>query len=360
MKHEHIPLDPSLRCSDAMEFETELRKRVIGQEEAITKTTETLQRFMAGLNDPTHPVGNILLLGPTGTGKTRLVEAVCEIMFGTPKGMIRIDCAEFQQSHETAKILGAPPGYVGHSDSTSQITQKKLDRTHTEATKLSVMLFDEIEKAHQNFWELLLGILDKARLTDNRGEVVNFSNTLMFMTSNLGAREVVKALDGGIGFIDAGAVSDDRVRKISGDAAAKKFSPEFMNRLDQIITFQHLTPPALSSILEIESGLIQKRILDSERTPKFVFSFSDPVKAHLIREGTSTKYGARYLKRTLDKLVVDPLSTFVLTNQVSLGDLVEVDLVGEKLTFHKVPAGVIAESEDDDDYGRSYQEAGNE
>lgn len=335
MKHDPISLDPSRRCSDAVEFETELRRRVIGQEEAVIKTTETLQRFMAGLNDPTHPVGNILLLGPTGTGKTHLVESICEIMFGSTKGMIRIDCAEFQQSHETAKILGAPPGYVGHNDSVSQITQKKLDSTHTETTKLSIILFDEIEKAHQNFWELLLGILDRARLTDNRGSVIDFTNTLIFMTSNLGAREVIKAMDGDIGFMGISSVSDDRVKKISGDAAAKRFSPEFMNRLDQVITFHHLTPEDLGVILDIESGLIQKRILDSERTPKFVFTFSDEVKAFLIKEGTSAKYGARYLKRTLDKLVVDPLSTFVLTNQVALGDLVEVSLVGDKLMFQK-------------------------
>jgi ATP-dependent Clp protease ATP-binding subunit ClpA len=348
MKQERIPLDLSLRCSDVIEFETELRRKVVGQEEAVIKTTEIIQRFIAGLNDASHPVGSLLLLGPTGTGKTRLVEAVCEVMFGTSNDMLRIDCAEFQQSHEVAKILGAPPGYVGHNESGGLISQKKLDKTHTDHVKLSVILFDEIEKAHANFWDLLLGILDKARLTDNHGEPIDFHRTLIFMTSNSGAREMVEAVEGGIGFISNEFTSAERMKVISSNAASKKFSPEFINRLDHIITFQHLSDEVLAGILEVESNLIQKRILDSERTPKFVFVCSDRAKTRLIEQGTSMKFGARYLKRTLDKYVVDPLSTFVLTHQVCLGDLVEIDYVDTKFTFHKIPARVIAESNDDE------------
>jgi ATP-dependent Clp protease ATP-binding subunit ClpB len=347
-KKERIPLDPSLRCSDAEEFETELRRRVVGQEEAVIKTTEIVQKFMAGLNDDTRPVGNVLLLGPTGVGKTRLVEAVCEVMFGDIKGMIRIDCAEYKQSHDTAKIVGAPPGYIGHSDTVGPITQKRLDRTHTETTKLSVILFDEIEKAHENFWELLLGVLDKARLTDSHGGVIDFTHTLIFMTSNLGAREVVSAVEGGIGFFTNQDVSGDRLKNISEKAASKKFTPEFMNRLDQVITFQHLTNQALRVILEIESNEIQKRVLSSSHLAKFVFSCSDGAKEFLLKEGTSDIYGARYLKRTLEKFVVTPLSNFILTSQVELGDLVEITLVDKQLKFHKIPAEIIAESSNDE------------
>lgn len=347
-ERERIPLDPSLRCSDAVEFEAELRRRVVGQEEAVIKTTEILQKFMAGLNDSERPVGNILLLGPTGTGKTRLVESVCEVMFGDPKAMIKIDCGEFKQSHETAKILGAPPGYLGHKESGTRITQEKLDKTHNDNVKLSVLLFDEIEKAHVDFWELLLGILDKGHLTDSKGADIDLTRTIIFMTSNLGAREVISALEGGIGFVSGTDVSDGRLKKISEDAAAKKFSPEFMNRLDQVITFQHLNDDAFRSILEIEALHIQKRILSSPQLAKFAFTCSNAVKEFLLKQGTSTKYGARNLKRTLERLIVTPMSNFMLTSQVELGDLVEINLRGTELVFCKVPAALIAESGNDE------------
>lgn len=347
-KKERVPLDPSLRCSDAIEFETELRRRVVGQEEAVTKTAETMQMFMAGLNDAGKPVGNILLLGPTGTGKTRLVEAVCEVMFGDSKGMVKINCAEFQEKHETAKLLGSPPGYIGHKETDTQITQAKLDKTHNETTKLSILLFDEIEKAHESFWALLLGILDKGELVDNQGKTIDFTRTIVFMTSNLGAREVVSALEGGIGFVAGVDISDDRLKKISAEAANKRFSPEFMNRLDQIITFQHLTESSLRIILEIELGHVQKRILTSPQLAKFVFTCSESVKDFLIQNGTSNKHGARFLKRTVEKHIVAPLSNFLLTSQVELGDLVEIGLEDSHFTFCKVPADTISESGNDE------------
>lgn len=347
-KGERIPLDPSLRCTDAVEFESELRRRVVGQEEAIIKVTEAVQKFMAGLNDDTRPVANILLLGPTGTGKTKLVEAVAEVLFGNATSMIKIDCAEFKQSHETSKILGAPPGYLGHKETKPRITQEKLDASHNDNVKLSILLFDEIEKAHDNFWELLLGILDKGKLVDNVGNTIDFTKTLIFMTSNLGAREVVEAMEGGIGFISSAVEDDTSLAKISEESAAKRFSPEFMNRLDHIITFKHLTAEELAKILEIETGHIQKRILTSKQIAKFVFALSDEAKAMLLKEGTSKKYGARYLKRTLEKYLVGPMSNFVLTSQVALGDLVEVSIQGGGFKFHKVPADVIAESGNDE------------
>lgn len=345
-QQEKILLNPHLRCPDAVEFAGELSKRVIGQEEAVEKTTDVVQQFMAGLNDPNKPVGSVLLLGPTGTGKTRLVEAVCEVLFSNPKGMVRIDCAEFQHSHEIAKIIGAPPGYVGHSESRTQISQERLDRTHNEEVKLSVLLLDEIEKAHEDFWELLLGILDKARLTDSRGNVIDLTHTLIFMTSNLGAREVALATDGGIGFTTAPYTTSE-IRRISANAASKKFSPEFINRLDHIISFRHLTDQALSDILEIEKNKIQKRLLDSKQAAKFVFILSDEVKEYILKEGTSDKYGARYLQRTLAKLIVTPLCNLILTSQVELGDLVEVSLVEDRLIFYRIPAKMISESDND-------------
>lgn len=345
-KGDRVPLDPSLRCTDAVEFESELRRRVVGQEEAVTKVTESIQKFMAGMNDSECPVANILLLGPTGTGKTKLVESVCEVLFNDPHGMIKIDCAEFKQNHETAKLLGAPPGYLGHGNKTV-ITQEKLNKTFNEHVKLSVLLFDEIEKAHNDFWELLLGILDKGTLTDSHGDQIDFTHTIIFMTSNLGAREVVSAMEGGIGFMNTDA-TDDRLMSISEQAATKRFSPEFMNRLDHVITFKHLSEEALSQILEIEISHIQKRILTSSQIAKFVFTCSDEAKAALLKEGTSKKYGARYLKRTLDRHLVNSMSNFLLTAQVELGDLVEVNIQDGEFKFDKVPAEIVAESGHDE------------
>ena len=341
---ERVKLDTSRRCADALEFETELRRRVVGQEEAIRKTTEAMQKFMAGLNDPERPIANILLLGPTGSGKTRLVEAVAEVMFGDPKLVVKVDCAEFQHSHEVSKILGSPPGYVG-ADSKTQITQEKLNKSHREDIKLSVLLLDEIEKAHPNFWELLLGILDKATLTDGKGNTIDFTHTMIFLTSNLGAREVQDAMSGGIGFSSSEEdVTDKRVDKISQDAAIKKFNPEFMNRLDHVIVFHHLDHTSLQKILDIELMMIQKRILTSSLLSKFVLTVSDPAKEYLLAKGTNKRYGARYLKRTLDNEIVTPISNFLLTSQLELGDLLEVVYENGDLKFYRIPAGVIAES----------------
>lgn len=357
-KGERIPLDPFLRCEDAVEFEEELRRRIVGQEEGISKTTEVIQKYMAGFNDPTRPVGTILLLGPTGTGKTRLVEATCHALFGDPKGMVKVDCAEFQHSHDVYKITGAPPGYVGHKEDGSQITQDKLNKTWNEKVKLSVLLFDEIEKAHESFWDLLLGILDKGRLTDNVGKAIDLTRTIIFMTSNVGAREVIDELDGDIGFSsDITIVTADRMKVISEKAASKKFKPEFMNRLDQIITFQYLTEDSLRSILDIELRYIQERILKSSQIPRFAFSCTDEVKNYLLSVGTNSKYGARYLKRTLEKHLVMPLSNLTLTGQIGFGDLIEVDYTN-RLTFHKVPLRLVEENEDEQ--WKDYRKASDE
>src|ERR671922_1636847 len=275
-----ITLDPTRRSRDAAEFENALRRKIVGQDQAIEKVAEIYQTFVAGLNPPGRPIGNLLFLGPTGTGKTRVVEAMAEAMFGDPHACIKIDCGEFQHSHEIAKLIGAPPGYLGHRETHPLLTQEALNKSHTEELKLSLLLIDEIEKASDALWQLLLGILDKATLTLGDNRRVDFSHTMVILTSNLGAREISELISGGIGFAPGkgGKNSNDtevdqKIYRTAVEAARRKFSPEFMNRIDKVVVFRSLKEHHLKQILELELQAVQQRILQSAGV-KFVFQCS--------------------------------------------------------------------------------------
>src|SRR5256714_597864 len=339
-------LDPTRRGSEAEEFERNLRRRIVGQDDAIQKMTEIYQMFLAGLNPPGRPVGNLLFLGPTGTGKTRVVESVAETLFGDARACIKIDCAEFQHSHEIAKLIGSPPGYLGHRETHPLLTQEALNQWHTEKLRLSLLLFDEIEKASDSLWQLLLGILDKATLTLGDNRRVDLSQCVIIMTSNLGAGEMNELITGGMGFgrksnqIDTRL--DDKITRAAQEAARRKFSPEFMNRIDKAVVFKTLKPEHLEQILEIELGLVQQRILQATGNAQFVFSCTQRVKRFLLEEGTDTKYGARHLKRAIEKNVVFPLANLVATGQLKLGDFVRIDLDSSgKLVFVKEAEGAL-------------------
>src|SRR5512142_2394356 len=227
-------LDPSRRSGDAQEFDAQLRRRIVGQEAALEKVVEIYQMFLAGLNAPGRPVGNLLFLGPTGSGKTRVVESIAEALFGDARACIKIDCAEFQHSHEIAKLIGSPPGYLGHRETHPLLTQEALNQWFTEKLKLSILLFDEIEKASDSLWQLLLGILDKATLTLGDNRRVDLSQCIIIMTSNLGAAEMNGMMNGTLGFAQTPAEMDARfdqkIDRTAVEAARRKFSPEFMNR----------------------------------------------------------------------------------------------------------------------------------
>lgn len=341
-------LDPTRRSSDAQDFETALRRKIVGQDPAVEKVVEIYQMFLAGLNAPGRPVGNLLFLGPTGSGKTRVVEAMAESLFGDPRAVIKIDCAEFQHSHEIAKLIGSPPGYLGHRETHPLLTQEALNQWHTDRLKLTLLLFDEIEKASDALWQLLLGILDKATLTLGDNRRVDLSQCLIVMTSNLGAHEMNDLMTGGLGFgstpqnqglVDASL--DDKITRTAQDAARRKFSPEFMNRIDKIVVFKTLKPEHLEQILEIELGMVQQRILQATGNSQFVFSCTAPVKAFLLREGTDPKYGARHLKRAIEKNVVFPLANLVATSQVKLGDFIRIDKKDDNMTFTKEAEGAL-------------------
>ena len=341
-------LDPSQSGNDADKLNVNLRKRIVGQDDAIDQIVNIYQTFLAGMSSPGRPIGNFLFLGPTGTGKTRLVEALAESMVGDAGAVVKIDCAEFQHSHEIAKLIGSPPGYLGHRETHPLLSQEVLNQYHTDRFKVSFVLFDEIEKASDALWNLLLGILDKGTLTLGDNRRVDFSRAMIFMTSNLGASEMNAIIRPKLGF---GAAEAERLRnggdleeglqgKISRagvEAARRKFTPEFMNRLDRVVVFRPLSIADLKKILNIELNMLQERIFNSAQTTPFVFSLTEPAKDFLLREGTDVKYGARHLKRTIERSLVHPLSNLIASSQIRNGDLIQVDFDPEMgiLTFTK-------------------------
>jgi ATP-dependent Clp protease ATP-binding subunit ClpB len=321
-------LDPTKRSPQLQEFEAALRSKVVGQDEAVEAVVSVFQVFCAGMNAPGRPVGNLLFLGPTGSGKTRIVEAAAEVLFGDKKAVVKIDCAEFQHSHEIAKLIGSPPGYLGHRDTHPLITEETLSQYHTDKVKLSFVLFDEIEKASDALWQLLLGILDKATLTLGDTRRVDLSQSIIVLTSNLGAREITALVSKGMGFVEPSAQSaaglNVKLERTAVEAARRRFSPEFMNRLDRVVVFHQLQPEQLGEILDIELAIVQQQVLDAGRVP-FMFRVMPDAKAFLLREGTDLRYGARHLKRAIARQVVSPLANLLASGQVELGDMVCID-----------------------------------
>ena len=321
-------LDAEKRSATACQFEHAMREKIVGQDEAVQALVDIYQVFCAGLHSSGHPVGNLLFLGPTGSGKTRTVEAAAEILFGDSRAVIKVDCAEFQHSHEIAKLIGSPPGYLGHRETHPLITQEALAASHREHLKLSFLLFDEIEKASDALWQLLLGMLDKATLTLGDNRKVDLSQTVIFLTSNLGGSQIADLMHGGMGFIQpkdkATTGLHEKVQRTAVEAARRKFSPEFMNRLDKVVVFHPLKPQELDEVLDIELRQVQKRVLDSTKRP-FLFRITSEGREFLLEEGTDQRYGARHLKRAIERYLVYPIARLLATAQVHQGDALVID-----------------------------------
>ncbi len=349
MDKKTVRLNHTLLSSWSMEFEHELKSRVIGQARAIRTVSRALQTWRSGLCSYEKPIASFLLLGPTGAGKTHLVRSVADVLFENPGAVLKIDCAEFQRSHEISKLLGSPPGYVG-SDRKPRITNERLKLYHTEETKISLVLFDEIEKASGALWELLLGVLDEGTLTLGDGNFVDFTETMIFFTSNLASREMSELTGGGIGFHpgikEDGVELDKKIYKTAKTAASHHFSPEFMNRLDRVIVFHSLLPSHMEKILDIELKKVQERIIFQAPIEKnFIIHYTDAARKFLLSEGTDAKYGARQLKRVIERHIVAPISNLMDTDQVTMGDVVTVDCneAGE-LEFTNEVGGALIES----------------
>ena len=340
-------LDPTMQSPEAEDFARSLRRRVVGQERAIRLLARIYQVYLAGLSAPGRPLANLLLLGPTGSGKTRLVEAAAEALFGDAGAVVKIDCAEFQHGHEIAKLVGSPPGYLGHRETHPLITQETLEQHYTEKVRVSLVLFDEIEKASDTLWQLLLGILDKATLTLGDNRRVDFSHSLIFLTSNLGSQEMTKLVSGGLGYTSGPRQDDEEVDKkiyrTAMEAARRKFSPEFMNRIDKVVVFRTLKSEHLEKILDMELGRVQERIVSSAVSRQFVFNCTPSAREFLLQEGTDSTFGARHLKRSIERHLVFPLSNLLATGQIELGDLVTIDHKPgtSKLTFVREIGGAL-------------------
>ncbi|MFN7997764.1 MAG: AAA family ATPase [Bryobacteraceae bacterium] len=319
-----------------------LSQKVVGQPAATRVIVPYIQMFQAGLAPEGRPVGVFLLLGPTGTGKTKTVEALAEVLHGSEKNVLKIDCGEFQMEHEVAKLIGAPPGYLGHRETQPMLTQQKLNAVTSEKCSLSLVLFDEIEKAAPSMTRLLLGVLDKGLLRLGDNSTVNFEKSLVFLTSNLGAREMMRELHPDFGFqsVRPAERSDltSKLQNIALVAVRKRFSPEFVNRIDCIITYQPLTPESLSAILDQQIADLQNHVNTRLGTRSFTLEVPFESRQFLLQKGTSPEYGARELNRTIHRNLTQPLATLVATGQVSAGARVRVDLAegGESLAIRSV------------------------
>jgi ATP-dependent Clp protease ATP-binding subunit ClpB len=332
-------LDPHKTGREAQVLMRNLKKRIVGQDEAIAQIVEVYQTYLAGMSNPERPVGSFLFLGPTGSGKTRTVEAVAESLIGNSRAVIKIDCGEFQHSHEIAKLIGSPPGYIGHRETHALLSQEVLNQFQTDTMKLNFVLFDEIEKASDALWNLLLGILDKATLTLGDNRRVDFSQSLIFMTSNLGAGEMSAVMRPGLGFA-AGVAGDEQAGKIAQvamEAARRRFSPEFINRIDKMCVFRPLGEAELRRILGIELERVEERISRATGSVSITFKVNEAARDYLLKNGTDTRYGARHLQRTVERLVAHPLANLIATGQVHAGDslLVDFDADSNDLRFLK-------------------------
>ncbi len=307
-----------------------LAARVVGQPEALKAIIPYVQMFQAGLSPEGRPAGVFLLLGPTGTGKTRTVEALAGVLHGSEKNLVRIDCGEFQLEHEVAKLVGAPPGYLGHRETQPLLTQQKLSLSVSANYPLSLVLFDEVEKAAPSLTRLLLGVLDKGILRLGDNATVNFERSLIFLTSNLGARSMMKEVQPDFGFEAGVPHPEDRVERklerIGLQAVRRRFPPEFVNRIDRVITYQPLDDSALTKILDQHIAEFQHHVNMRLGPRCFDIEVPPETRRFLLRKGTSAEYGARELKRTLHRHLTQPLAALVAGGEIQPGSSVRLEI----------------------------------
>ena len=306
-----------------------LRDLLVGQPEAIDTIIPYIQMHQAGLAPEGRPIGVVLLLGPTGTGKTRTVEALAEVLHGSSKNLLKVDCGEFQMEHEVAKLIGAPPGYLGHRETQPMLTQAKLNSVATENSDISLVLFDEIEKASDALWNLLLGILDKGILTLGDNRKVDFSSTMVFLTSNLGAKSIQRLNKPDFGYeamLPQRALEDvNKLQSVGMSAVRHKFTPEFVNRIDSVITYKPLDRDACEVILDQIFASFSRLIHNRLGLRGFRLQCTVAGRNLLLEMGISVEFGARELKRTVQRSFIQPVAALVAQGQIPAGTTVVLD-----------------------------------
>jgi ATP-dependent Clp protease ATP-binding subunit ClpB len=319
-------LDLNKRSLQVEAMITGLKRRIVGQDEAVGVLADIVETFNSGLCDPRRPVGTALFLGMTGSGKTATVEAACEVLFGDKRACLTVECSEYVHSHEIAKLIGSPAGYLGHRETPALLNQKRLMEFHTPSLPLNIVQFSEIEKASDSLWQLMLGIMDKALLTLGTNEVTCFSQSIIICTSNLGAKDMSRLLLGkGFGYQNPTPAPTDKkkIDDIALEAAKKHFTPEWMNRIDHVVVFNTLTEANVREIMAIEMGLVQAKMWE---VGKFLYYVTPSVKDAMFKEGFSTEYGAREMKRTLDRRIRLPLARLLASKQIEPTDRVSIDV----------------------------------
>lgn len=329
-----VRMDPSLRCPVIQEIEERLRSRVIGQNEAISRVVGIIQSYSAGLVTTGTPIANVLMTGSSGVGKTKLVSSLAEALFDNDRAFTKIACGEYQLSQDIAKITGAPPGYTGHKDTSQLITQDSLDRHRTEQYDFSLVLFDEIEKAHDSLYRLLLGILSEAEMKTNHNTTIDFSRSIIFMTSNLGMNELKSMRTMSLGFGHAShAVTSDKASATIQRAVERHFAPEFVGRITHTINFNSLTPADARLIVRKELGNAKRQIFESPHPCKFSLAWSDDVVDAIVDQGFSLIYGARNLQQVIQEQILSPLGNLMASYQIGFGDVVRIEWDGSKRQF---------------------------
>ncbi len=328
-----IPVDKMLEGEreKLLQMEEELAKRVVGQREAVKAVSTAVRRARAGLQDPNRPMGSFMFLGPTGVGKTELTKALAAFLFDDEHALLRIDMSEYMEKHSVARLIGAPPGYVGYEEGGS-LTEAVRRRPY------QVVLFDEIEKAHPDVFNVLLQVLDDGRLTDGQGRTVDFKNTLIVMTSNLGAEFLADPRQP-LGFGTPGekdkVLSEEEAYRLVMEAVRRHFRPEFLNRIDEIIVFHRLRREDMASIVDIQMKRLQKLL--AER--KITLELDDTARTWLANKGYDPIYGARPLKRVIQKQVQDPLAELILEGRIKDGDKVKISVRDGRLTLNDTIGG---------------------
>src|SRR5687767_5743053 len=322
---------PVNRNDDSSTLVELLASKIVGQDAALQYIVPYVQMHKAGLGPPDRPAGVFLLLGPTGTGKTRTVEVLAEVLHGSAKSLLKVDCGEFQSDHEVAKLIGAPPGYIGHRETTPMLTQERLKAVTSKECDLALVLFDEIEKAAPALTTLLLGMLDKGTITLGDNSTVDFERSLIFLTSNLGAREMMREMQPRLGFQGGDALTadmTDRLESIGVSAVRRRFSPEFVNRIDAVITYQPLDEKALATIVDHHIEELQRHVFTRLGDRSFEIDVTPAARQLLLDRGSNPEYGARELKRTIHRLLTQPLAALVASGRIAPGSRVLVDADG--------------------------------